>query len=178
MSAQRDRPLDLDLVAAGEVSPATAPTRAVERTPRRRRNQVCIGVIALGMLNFVVYTALYAALGGDAHNGERRLIAAGDEGTRAAYFVRGHFLRTADGQEREVARSTWVYSYLHSISVLATSAAMIISMLVLARPHIVATMRDGWISGETFVASFGTVVILLTIVAVTLFVIDFAGQIG
>lgn len=176
MKPANQRPLDADVIAARAVGSAAPPVCAVDRLPRRRRNQICIWIIAVGMANFVVYTVLYAALGGDAHNGERRLVTQVDGAKREAFFVRGHFLRTAEGQEREVSGSMWVYSYLHSISVLATSAAMIISMLVLARPHIVATMRDGWISGPTFVTAFGTVIVLLALISIAIFAWDFVDQ--
>ncbi|MBU0641222.1 MAG: hypothetical protein KKB50_20380 [Planctomycetes bacterium] len=150
----------------------------VDRLPRRRRNEICIAVIALGAVNFLAYTVSYAALGGDAHNGHRELIEKSDGTVQAVYFVRGHFIRSLTGQERAVSRGMWVYSYLHSISVLLTSAAMIISMLVLARPHIIATMRGGLVSGLTFVTVFGTIVMLVTVAAVALFTWDFVAQLG
>jgi hypothetical protein len=121
---------------------------------------------------------MYAALGGDAHNGEARVVERSDGTTRVAYYVRGHFIRTLEGQEAEVGRRVWIYSYLHSMSVFVTSAAMIISMLVLARPHILATMRGGWISGQAFVIAFGTVVVLVTSAALFIFAWDFVAQIG
>jgi hypothetical protein len=150
----------------------------VDRMPRRRRNQLCVSIIAIGALNFLVYTVVYAALGGDAHNGEARLVERPDGTTHAAYFVRGHFIRSLHGKEAEVSQRVWVYSYLHSMSVFVTSAAMIISMLILARPHILATMRDGWISGRTFVTVFGTIVVLVTSAALFVFVWDFVAQLG
>lgn len=169
MQASSDESLDPKL----EATFAAAPLCPVDRLPRRRRNKLCVAIIALGTLNFLIYTLAYAVLGGDAHNGDSRLEQSADGGVRAVYTVRGHFLRDANGREREVSRATWIYSYLHSISVLATSGAMIISMLVLARPHILATMRSGFISGQTFIVAFGTVVILLTTAAIVLFAIDF-----
>ena len=160
---------------AAQIAPAVQPCR-VDRMPRRRRNQICVAIITIGALNFVVYTVLYAAVGGDAHNGYARVVE-GEDGQRAVqYFVRGHFIRSLDGQEAEVSRQMWIYSYLHSISVFVTSAAMIISMLVLARPHILATMRDGWIGGQTFVRGFGVIVVLVTSAAVFAFSWDFIAQ--
>ena len=155
----------------------TRPNRS-ERTSRRWRNKVCISIITVGALNFMVYTVLYAALGGDAHNGEIRLVEKPDGTLKPAYFVRGHFIRSLAGQEAEVSRPAWIYSYLHSMSVFMTSAAMIISMLVLARPHIIATMRESWISGPTFIVSFGTIVVLLTSAAVFIFAWDFFAQLS
>lgn len=152
------------------------PPCPVDRLPTIRRNRLCLRIIYIGLLNFLLYTVVYAALGGDAHNGERRRITAPDGTARYAYFVRGHFIRDLEGQEREVNATLWIYSYLHSISVFVTSAAMIISMLVLARPHIIATMRDGWINGRTFLVAFGTIVVLVTATAVFVFTWDFVVQ--
>jgi hypothetical protein len=167
----------LDITASATKTGAALMPCPVDRLPRRRRNQICIGIIAIGTLNFLVYTITYAALGGDAHNGEARIVERPDGTTRAAYFVRGHFIRTLEGKEAEVSRRVWVYSYLHSMSVFVTSAAMIISMLVLARPHILATMRDGWLSGRAFVIAFGTIVVLVTSGALCVFAWDFVAQI-
>jgi hypothetical protein len=171
-----DRALEFDgPVAKGDVLSALCP---VDRIPRRRRNKICIGIIAIGALNFLVYTVVYAALGGDAHNGEARLVEQADGTAQVVYCVRGHFIRTLAGQEAEVARHVWVYSYLHSMSVFVTSAAMIISMLILARPHILATMRDGWVSGQAFVTAFATIVVVITSAAIFVFAWDFVRQLG
>jgi hypothetical protein len=146
------------------------------RAPRRRRNQACIIIIAIGLLNFVAYTLSYAILGGDAHNGYREVVETAGGGQRAVYVVRGHHVRDLRGLEAEVSRAAWIYSYVHSITVPLTSGAMIISMLVLARPHIIATMRDARISGETFVVAFGTIVMLISISATVLFAAHFVAQ--
>jgi hypothetical protein len=148
----------------------------VDRLPRRRRNQICIAVIALGLVNFLIYTLTYAGLGGDAHNGRRVLVEREDGTKEWAYLVRGHFIHSLSGAEREVGRQAWIYSYLHSISVPLTSGAMIISMLILARPHILATMRGGWISGQTLVTAFGTIVVLITCGATILFTWNFLAE--
>lgn len=147
-----------------------SPLCPVDRLPRRRRNQICISIIAVGLLNYLAYTVLYAAIGGDACNGYVARTDHPDGVPRAAYYVAGHFIENLQGRTREVSRQLWLYSYLHSLSVPITSAALIISMLVLARPHILATMRSGWISGTTFVTAFGTIVIVGTAACVALFV--------
>lgn len=164
---------------APEEEPAPLPPpRAVERSPRRRRNQVCIGVIAFGLLNFMAYTLMYASLGGDAHNGYRSVATRADGTRQVIYKIRGHHVRILSGQETEVSRATWIYSYVHSISVPLTSGALIICMLILARPHILATMRDSWLSGQTFVRAFGAIVILVSLAAAALFVAHFVAQLG
>ncbi|MGE0481637.1 MAG: hypothetical protein AB7Q17_14320 [Phycisphaerae bacterium] len=148
----------------------------IDRLPSRRRKQICVLVMFLGFVNFLLYALLYASLGGDAPNGHAEHVVR-DDGTRApAYFVRGHFLRTLTGKEREVSRSWWIYSYVHSISVLLTSGAMVVSMLVLARPHILAVMQDSWIRGPTFILAFGGLVSAATVVAVLMFTWDFVEQ--
>jgi hypothetical protein len=146
--------------------------------PRRRRNQICIAIIVIGLFNFLLYTFAYMLLGGDAHNGYRQLVTRPDGTTAAVYVVRGQHMRRLEGLEVQVSRGTWIYSYLHSITVPLTSGALIISMLVLARPHIVATMRDSWVRGPTFVTAFGTIVILASLSATLLFIAHFVAQLG
>ena len=168
----------LDLTSRTREAGLPAPHCPVDRLPTLRRNRICLRIIYVGALNFLLYTVVYAALGGDAHNGERRRAAQPDGTVSHKYYVRGHFIRDPAGMEREVNRGLRVYSYLHSISVFITSAAMIVSMLVLARPHILATMRDGWVSGQTFVIAFGTIVILIASTAVVIFTWDFVAQLA
>lgn len=167
MQTPANKLLPADITAADDALPA--PACPVDRLPRRRRNKICIAVIILGGLNFLIYTLVYAGLGGDAHNGGKKLVVGPDGATETVYYVGGHYIRSVDGEDKAVSRSLWIYSYVHSISVLLTSGAMIISMLVLARPDILATMRDGWMSGQTFVTAFGTLVIFVTLAAAVLF---------
>jgi hypothetical protein len=175
-----DRAAEPILRLESETMPAVdgVPPCPVDRLPRRRRNQVCIGIIVVGLLNFLAYTVTYAAIGGDAFNGAIERVASNVPGEpdRVAYVVAGHFIETPHGRTREVPRWVWLYSYLHSLTVPITSAALIISMLVLARPHIIATMRDGWLSGSTFIAGFGTIVIVGTLFVVALFLVELFEQ--
>ena len=171
-------PLD-EVITAALPAPrpaGDAPACPVDRLPRRQRNKLCIWIIALGLLNFLIYTVTYAALGGDAHNGYIKRAAAPDGSWAHSFIIRGHFVRTPEGLESEVSRGLWIYSYLHSITVPLTSGALIISMLVLARPHILATMRGGLINGQTFVTSFGTIVIFATLGVTILFITQFVSQ--
>lgn len=155
---------------------AATPLCPVDRLPRRRRNQICIAIIAFGLLNFLVYTMTYAVLGGDAHNGYRRVVTGTDGKAHKEFIIRGHHVRDLKGLETPVSRGAWIYSYVHSITVPLTSGALIICMLVLARPHIIYTMRDGWISGQAFVTAFATVVILVSIAATILMTAHFVAQ--
>lgn len=132
---------------------------------RRRRNQLCIFLVLLGLANIIAFCVAYSYIGGDAWNGGR-----GDDG---AYFVKGHFVRNPEGQATSVTRATWVYSYLHSITFWPSLAAIVLSMLVLARPHIIATCRDGPVSGGTLIAVIGTTVSLVTAAGTAMLVMDF-----
>jgi len=132
---------------------------------RITRNKLLIWVIALGLINFAVYTLAYAYLQGDARNG---FIEDGQ------YYLRGHFLRSRTGRATEpVGRSVWLYSFVHSITIWPTIGAVLASMLVLARPHIIATMKsDTRLSGRTIVNGCLLLVILVTLASTVLFVMD------
>jgi hypothetical protein len=137
---------------------------------RRTRNRICIWVIFLGLLNFVAYTLVYAELGGDARNG---YIGRSPEGDRE-YYVGGHFIRGSEGQFSPVPAWVWIYSYIHSISIWPTEAAVLVCLLILARPHIIATMREGGLMrGSTFIAVCSTIVILLASALTVWFAIRF-----
>lgn len=142
--------------------------------PRRTRNTICIWLIFGGLLNFLLYAILYAQLGGDAKNGGvgAYLDSRGQEAS--GYYIRGHFIHGKGGQSKGVPRWVWIYSYLHSISLWPTQAAMVIAMLILARPHIIATMREStWIRGPTFIAVIITLTAVLCSALTVWFTIQF-----
>jgi len=130
---------------------------------RRVRNLICIWIIILGLGNFVVYTVAYGYIGGDARNGKIE---------DAQYYVGGHYIH-GPGQFSPVSRGVWIYSYLHSISIWPTIAAVLLSTLVMARPHILATMKEGVVSGQTLVAIFTTVIVLIVGAMTARFIADF-----
>ncbi len=125
---------------------------------------MCIWIIALGVANFIAYTVSYSFIGGDAHNGEIR---------EGVHYVRGHFLHGPTGAERSVSRGLWIYSYIHSISIWPSIAAVLVCNMILARPHIIATMKEGLVSGGTFVTVVITLLSFLALVATVLFTLDF-----
>ena len=134
--------------------------------PRRRRNKILIWIIGLGLLNFLLYTILYAIIGGDAKNG---WIENGQP------VVRGHFLHPGtEGQATAVSTPVWIYSYIHSISIWPTIGAVLCSMLLLARPHIIATMQeDTFVRGQTFVTASTTVIVIVTGSSMIYFLVGF-----
>jgi polyferredoxin len=134
---------------------------------RRTRNIICLWIIFLGLVNFVSYTIVYGYIGGDAKNGYIQGV---------QYFVRGHFIHLSNnlaGLDTPVSRGTWIYSYVHSISIPPTMAAIVLCTLILARPHIIATMKEGFISGQTLITIFATVVVLIVGVITIWFLLDF-----
>ncbi len=138
---------------------------------RRTRIRVCVWLILLGLSNFLVYATVYAFIGGDAPNGYIRLNEIDGDLT---YYVRGHFVHTETGYEQDVPKWVWIYSYLHSISIWPSIAAVLLAMLVLARPHIIATYRKGILQGTTLVTVLSTIIVLVTSVIMLSFIVDFA----
>ncbi|NLX20307.1 MAG: hypothetical protein GXY55_01375 [Phycisphaerae bacterium] len=142
---------------------------------RRTRNKICIWVIFGGLINFLTYTVIYWELGGDAKNGWKEVIRDGDHKIGSRYHIQGHFIHGSGvGRSAEVPRWVWIYSYLHSISLWPTQGAMVICMLILARPHIIATMSEStWIRGPTFITVVITLTAVLCSVLTLLFTIHF-----
>ncbi len=129
---------------------------------RRTRNRICIWLIIGGLANFLIYTVVYAYLGGDARNGTKEKVTSATGEVEEMFYISGHFLHGAeDGRRTAVSRHVWTYSYLHSISIWPTQGVMMICMLILAQPHIIATMQESnWLRGPAFVA------VAITLVAV------------
>ncbi len=135
---------------------------------RRTRNRICVWLIILGLSNFILYAIVYSIIGGDAPNGYIKNV----EG-KTVYYVCGHFVHRQVGYEQDVPRGVWIYSYLHSISIWPSIAAVLLAMLMLARPHIMATYQKGIMTGATLVTVMATVIVLVTSTALILFVVDF-----
>lgn len=132
---------------------------------RITRNKLLIWIIVLGLVNFIVYTFFYWYFQGDARNGFI------DDGE---YYLRGHFIHSLDGRaSAPVSRAKWIYSYIHSISIWPTNGAVLVAMLILARPHIIATMKsDSRLSGRVFVNSCMALVTIITLASTALFLVD------
>lgn len=135
---------------------------------RVARNRILLWIIFLGLVNFVSYTLVYEYLQGDAKNGAV---------VDGKYYLRGHFIRERTGlMSDEVSRTTWIYSFVHSISIWPTVGAVLVAMFILARPHIIATMKtDAMIRGPTFITICITVIVMVTGASTFYFVLSFAG---
>jgi hypothetical protein len=90
------------------------------------------------------------------------------------YYLRGHFLHSRDGRETAaVSRAEWIYSFIHSITIWPTIAAVLVSMFILARPHIIATVKaDAPVSGRTIVNLCIFVVVVATFLSTVVFVFN------
>jgi hypothetical protein len=136
---------------------------------RRRRNRICVWLIILGLANFILYAVIYSIIGGDAPNGYLKQAESG----AATYFVRGHFIHRLAGFEQAVPKWVWVYSYLHSISIWPSIAAVLLAMLTLARPHILATYDRGLMTGTTLVTVLATLIVVVTSAIMLSFIVNF-----
>ena len=126
---------------------------------RRTRNRIYIWLMTLGVMNLTLYTALYAYIGGDAINGH-----IGGGQTTKQYVVSGHFLHGLTGGESVVSARVWIYSYLHSLSIIPTCVAILVPLMILARPHVIATMKEGsWMQGATAMTASMTILIALAV---------------
>lgn len=131
---------------------------------RRSRTKVCVWLILLGLGNFLAYGVGYALIGGDAPNGAVR---------DGHYFVRGHFIHHLSGQEQEVSRGVWIYSYIHSISIWPSIAIVLLALFALARPYIIATYQNGMFKGSTLVTAISTLIIFITGIIMIVFTVEF-----
>ena len=134
---------------------------------RIQRNRLCVRLIILGLSNFIVYAVCYGIIGGDAPNGYIKKV-----DHKSVYYVRGHFVHRPIGYEQDVPRWVWVYSYIHSISIWPSIAAVLLAMLVLARPHILATYTNGMMHGSTLVTVMATLIVVITSAATLWFIKD------
>ncbi len=148
---------------------------------RRTRNFICIWILFAGLANYLAYGIMYAWLQGDAKNGYVEVQPsdpdAAAEARKVSYFVGGHFIRHgASGKFSQVTRNQWIYSYIHSTSMWATHAALLLAMLTMARPHIIATMRASPVRGPTFITVAYTLIVVIFGAATAWFALEFFSE--
>ena len=108
------------------------------------KTRICLWIILLGLINFVSYAVGYSVVGGEAVRGTVKK----DPDTNKIYY----FLDTARlfDKEEAVHRDTFFYIGIHSITIWPTVAAVILSMLSLARDRIADSMRSSIMRGKSF----------------------------
>lgn len=130
-----------------------------------RRTRICLCVIALGLANFGAYIVGYTRVGaggGDAMNGKVVRDAA-DPGVR-------HYFVGREGNLYEVSPRQWIYSAVHSSSIWPTMAAVMLSMLTLAKDRITSAMRPTVIRGRTLLTLLAALITLMALVMTSWFV--------
>ena len=134
-----------------------------------RRTKICIWVILLGLANFLAYIILYAYFWGEAINGSVMII-----GEETRYFLSP----TTQEFGREVSRGVFIYSGIHSISIIPTVGAIMLAMLTLAKQNLISAMRSTIVRGRTFITVFATIVTLIVIVLTIWFIFRFGDRLA
>lgn len=150
-----------------------------------RQTRICVWIIVVGLLNFIAYGVAYGFLGGEAVYG--RVIV---RDRHVHYYLQSPATPQApaaartdaralpDATEIEVSRGVYIYSGIHSITILMTVAAIMLAMLTLAKERIVSSMRSTIVRGRTFITILATVVSLVVAVITIWFILQFTRKLA
>lgn len=150
-----------------------------------RQTRICVWIIVLGLLNFIAYGVAYGFLGGEAVYGRVLL-----RDRHVHYYLQSPATPTStatapadaralpDATEIEVSRGVYIYSGIHSITILMTVAAILLAMLTLAKERIVSSMRSTIVRGRTFITILATVVSLVVAVITIWFILQFTRKLA
>ena len=119
-----------------------------------RRTRICIWVISLGLVNFLVFTLIYAYIGGEAVNG-----CVEAQGTKTRYYI-----VTPSREKHPVSNGVFWYSGIHSISIWPTVGAVMLAMLTMAKDRFVDSMHSSVVRGRTFLTILATIITLIVII--------------
>ena len=126
-----------------------------------RKTRIAVWVITLGLMNFLGWSVGYLLIGGEAVHGAVRKAPDGD---------RNYYLRSYAQEDVRVSKATFLYSGVHSISIWPTVAAVMLSMLTLAKDRIVSSMHATIVRGQTFITVLATIIVLMVALATILFI--------
>jgi predicted permease len=130
-----------------------------------RRTRICLWVIALGLANFAAYIVGYTYLGaggGDAMNGK----VIRDAANPAAW----HYYLGRMGNLYEVRRPVWIYSAVHSSSIFPTMAAVMLSMLTLAKDRIISAVQPTVSRGRMVLTLLAGLITLMAVAMTAYFI--------
>jgi hypothetical protein len=113
-----------------------------------RKTKICLVVIFLGLANFVAYGTVYVVLYGEAVNGR---VVIEPDGSRSYYLHSG----------REVSRTAFLVSGIHSISIWPTVLAILLAMLTLAKDRITSSMHSAVVRGRAIITTIAMVLALV-----------------
>jgi hypothetical protein len=167
-----------------------------------RKTHICVWIIVLGLINFVAFLMMYVYIGGDAKNG--KVVKFADGKIRYLIEMRGlerdvarthtpttlpdpvsgltavqstRIYKSSDGTPyKDIGKSLYIYSGLHSIFILITVAAVMLAMLTLAKDQLVTAMEHQFFSGRALIHVFATVVVLTTTMMLIWFIVGFINQ--
>lgn len=121
-----------------------------------RQTRICLWVILIGLGNFMAFVIGYSYLYGEALHGWVE-----QWGPETYRF----FLQSDPDERREVSRTVFIYSGIHSISIWLTVGAVMLAMLTLAKERIASSMRVTIIRGRTLLTILATVITITICVA-------------
>jgi hypothetical protein len=110
------------------------------------RTKICLWVIVIGMAYFLVYSVAYAVVGGESVRG--KIYEDPATGDRTYYLDSG----------KDVGRGEFIYMGIHSIVLWVTVAAVMLSMLTLAKDRIADSMQSAAMRGRTFCTVLAVVI--------------------
>ncbi len=120
-------------------------------------------IIVGGFVNFLVFTVIYIAIGGDARNG----FVGEDVRTGQIYYL---IHTRLDAPPRNVSWGWFLYSHIHGLSIGITAAAVLLAMLTLLKDHFVGVLKE---SGRVVIHAAVTFILLIVIVTTILVHLDF-----
>jgi hypothetical protein len=126
------------------------------------RTKICLWIILIGMVNFIAYTVGYSIVGGESVRG--KVLEDPNTGKLEYYLDKG----------TKVHRDTFIYIGIHSITIWPTVAAIMLSMLTLAKDRIADTMVSAMMRGRSFCTILAVLIAIGTAGMTFHFIRDFA----
>ena len=132
------------------------------------RTKLCLIIILAGLSNFIAYGVGYAIVGGESIHGH---IEKDAQTGKCDYYLAG-----SDSKNNDVHRDKFVYIGIHSISIWPTVAAIILSLLTLAKDRIADSMRSSMMKGRSFCSTMAVLVAIGAAGMTFLFISEFADR--
>ena len=130
------------------------------------RTKICLITILAGLSNFIAYGVGYAIVGGESIHGH---IVEDEKSGDREYYLSG-----IDSKNNKVHRDKYIYIGIHSISIWPTVAAIILSLLTLAKDRIADSMRSSMMKGRSFCTTMAVLVAIGAAGMTFLFISQFA----
>lgn len=129
-----------------------------------RRTRICILLILLGLANFMGYVILYWFFWGEAVNGYVQT-----DGESYRYFLQSG---------REVSKTVFIYSGIHSVSIAPTVGMIMLAMLTLAKERVISSMRSTIVRGRTMITILATIITMIVVIWTVWFILQFSDRLN